>query len=116
MPYTSHGHWYGPGDPTEPRPDATARCGGPAICRECSEEAGKQPAITLNATGPAIFYVTADRTVHAVDADGWDPTGTSLRDRRLCRALLTHALDKLDLLDKAEHMGLVVGRQETGRG
>ena len=42
MPYTSHGHWYGPDEPTgtEARPMLTARCGGPALCPECARQAG----------------------------------------------------------------------------
>jgi hypothetical protein len=36
--YTSHGHWVGPGEPTQP-PDLVARCGGPAICAQCAREA-----------------------------------------------------------------------------
>jgi hypothetical protein len=72
--------------------------------------------LTFDADGPAIAYVsTPPRTVHQIDADGWDPTGMSGRERRLCRALLAHALDKLDALDKAERMGLVIGKQEADR-
>jgi hypothetical protein len=68
----------------------------------------------FDADGPAIVYVsTSPRTVHQIDADGWDPTGMSGRERRLCHALLAHALDKLDALDKAERMGLVIGKQEA---
>lgn len=43
MPYTSHGHWFGPGEPTLPAPDARARCGGPGMCRVCSKEANPLP-------------------------------------------------------------------------
>lgn len=38
MPYTSHGHWFGPGEPTEPRPQLVAKCGGPGICGDCVHE------------------------------------------------------------------------------
>jgi len=41
MPYTSHGHWYGPGEPTMPAPNARARCGGPRLCAVCKREAGQ---------------------------------------------------------------------------
>jgi ferredoxin len=40
MPYTTHGHWYGPGEPTQPGPRLVAKCGGPAICYDCSVQAG----------------------------------------------------------------------------
>lgn len=40
MPYTSHGHWYGPGTPTPPAPQSRARCGGTRMCPVCSREAG----------------------------------------------------------------------------
>ncbi|MFC3986482.1 hypothetical protein [Streptosporangium jomthongense] len=39
MPYTSHGHWYGPGKPTLPAPAQRARCGGLSMCRICIKEA-----------------------------------------------------------------------------
>jgi hypothetical protein len=42
MPYTTHGHWYGPGHPAGPGPAAVARCGGPGICPQCSQEASRQ--------------------------------------------------------------------------
>lgn len=38
MPYISHGHWVGPGEPTQPAPPR-ARCGGPGLCRVCGSEA-----------------------------------------------------------------------------
>ncbi len=43
MPYTTHGHWYGDGEPTGPRPNLIARCGGPYLhpeCTTCRAEAG----------------------------------------------------------------------------
>lgn len=39
MPYTSHGHWVGPGEPSQPGPRLVARCGGPGLCAPCSVEA-----------------------------------------------------------------------------
>ena len=39
MSYTSHGYWVGPGEPTEPRPQLIARCGGPGMCAQCAREA-----------------------------------------------------------------------------
>lgn len=47
MPYTTHGHWYGDGEPTEPGPQLVARCGGPAICYDCSVQAGGRPTATF---------------------------------------------------------------------
>lgn len=44
MPYTSHGHPYGNTSPDEPRPDHVARCGGPAMCRQCATEANRATA------------------------------------------------------------------------
>lgn len=41
MPYTSHGHWYGPGEATLPTPAQRARCGGSLGCRVCIAEAGR---------------------------------------------------------------------------
>lgn len=41
MPYTQHGHWYGPGEPTQPGPALVARCGGPGLCEACAVQAGK---------------------------------------------------------------------------
>lgn len=74
------------------------------------------PSTTATTEGPAIVYISTEpRTVHKIDADGWDPTCMSLRERALCRVLLEHCLTKLNLLDKAEQMGLVVGRQEADR-
>jgi len=43
MPYTSHGHWHGPGEPTLPAPEYKARCGGPVMCRVCMQEADPVP-------------------------------------------------------------------------
>jgi hypothetical protein len=40
MPYTTHGHWYGPGDPTKPGPRLIAKCFGLGGCLECRTEAG----------------------------------------------------------------------------
>lgn len=75
------------------------------------------PAIPATIDGPTILYASTEpRTVHKIDADGWDPACMSLRERALCRVLLEHCLTKLNVLDKAEQMGLVVGRQEAGRG
>lgn len=39
MPYTTHGHRYGPPNPGEQLPQLIARCGGPGICVKCSTEA-----------------------------------------------------------------------------
>lgn len=39
MPYTTHGHWFGFGEPTLPKPDLRARCGGPPMCSVCNREA-----------------------------------------------------------------------------
>lgn len=42
--YTSHGYWYGPGDPTgDFEPLLMAKCGGPAICSTCKREATPKP-------------------------------------------------------------------------
>lgn len=40
MPYTSHGHPYGVISADEPAPEMRARCGGPALCRTCKNDAG----------------------------------------------------------------------------
>ena len=40
MPYTTHGHWYGEGEPTQPGPAMRARCGGVRRCDKCRHEAG----------------------------------------------------------------------------
>lgn len=44
MPYTRHGHWYGPGEPTLPKPERTARCGGTRLCPQCAAETVGPPA------------------------------------------------------------------------
>ncbi|SEN88388.1 hypothetical protein SAMN05660976_08534 [Nonomuraea pusilla] len=46
MPYTSHGHWYGPGEPAQPEPTLKARCGGPALCPVCMREAASPDSST----------------------------------------------------------------------
>lgn len=43
MPYTTHGHWYGPGEPTQPGPRARANCFGLGGCPECLAQAGLPP-------------------------------------------------------------------------
>lgn len=52
MPYTHHGHWYGPGEPTQPGPQLVARCGGPGLCPGCSREAAASPMPETVVTGP----------------------------------------------------------------
>lgn len=42
MPYTRHGHYVENG-PLKEKPDLVARCGGPALCLECSMERGSVP-------------------------------------------------------------------------
>lgn len=39
MTYTSHGHHI-PGTIMAERPTSVARCGGPALCKQCGREAG----------------------------------------------------------------------------
>lgn len=39
MPYTTHGHWFGPGAPFPRWPHAVAKCGGPGLCADCRGEA-----------------------------------------------------------------------------
>lgn len=39
MPYTTHGHWYGTGDPEIGKPGLVAKCGGPGMCKRCTAEA-----------------------------------------------------------------------------
>lgn len=41
MPYTTDGHWFGPGEPTQPGPRLVARCGGPGLCPRCALEAAE---------------------------------------------------------------------------
>ncbi|MUN41462.1 hypothetical protein [Actinomadura litoris] len=43
MPYTTHGHWYGPGEPAKPGPRLVAKCNGLGGCAACREEAGLLP-------------------------------------------------------------------------
>ncbi|MEV8439170.1 hypothetical protein AB0425_17485 [Actinosynnema sp. NPDC051121] len=50
MPYTRHGHWFGEGEPTEPKPKLVARCGGPSICSNCAQDAA---AAGVFVVGPA---------------------------------------------------------------
>jgi uncharacterized coiled-coil DUF342 family protein len=40
MPYTTHGHWYGTGEPTTPWPRLRAKCFGLGGCPVCRTEAG----------------------------------------------------------------------------
>jgi hypothetical protein len=49
MPYTTHGHWYGPDEPTQPGPRLRAKCFGMEGCSACRAEAGLPP---LEPTGP----------------------------------------------------------------
>lgn len=45
---------------------------------------------------PALVYVESDGgTRHQVDADRWDPTHLSARERVICLALLRHATARL---------------------
>lgn len=43
MPYTSHGHWFGPGEPTQPGPSLRAKCMQFTGCAVCRREAGMPP-------------------------------------------------------------------------
>ncbi|WP_242892560.1 hypothetical protein [Actinomadura litoris] len=43
MPYTDHGHWYGPGEPTKPGPRLIAKCFGLNGCAACRADAGLPP-------------------------------------------------------------------------
>lgn len=51
--WTSHGHWYGPGEPDmATKPVAVTRCGGPGLCSKCSTTvAGRWPASIVEAAG-----------------------------------------------------------------
>lgn len=40
MPYTSHGHWYGPGEPTRPGPSLISECLHLDGCATCRQDAG----------------------------------------------------------------------------
>jgi len=51
MPFTHHGHEHGNG-PLDVRPPLVARCGGPALCRECARDVGR-----LNAPPVGSGYV-----------------------------------------------------------
>lgn len=52
--WTSHGWWYGPDpEPVEGRPNGTAKCGGPGICRTCKAEAA--PAAAEQIEQPLLF-------------------------------------------------------------
>lgn len=60
MPYTKHGHWFGAGEPTEPKPDLRARCGGPGMCLKCREEIRS---VTLGETVFLLITVKLPKTV-----------------------------------------------------
>lgn len=42
MTYTTHGHHIAGTDMEESSPDYVARCGGPALCVQCSKEASRK--------------------------------------------------------------------------
>lgn len=63
MSWTSHGHWYGEGDPpAQGGPDLVARCGGPAICPKCAVEAGAAP----SGRHPAAVAALQDRVAEVL--------------------------------------------------
>ncbi|CAL9606944.1 hypothetical protein SUDANB95_05508 [Actinosynnema sp. ALI-1.44] len=64
MPYTRHGHWFGSGRPTEPRPVRTA-CGGSVLCGDCAADVDR-----ANQADPRRFYLQ-----RAVDISGSSGTG-----------------------------------------
>lgn len=73
MPYTGHGHWYGPGEPAQPGPRLVARCGGPGLCPDCAKEA--TVAATTEVTAPDPVVVTID-----VDTSGFVSAVNRLKD------------------------------------
>ncbi|MFV2172297.1 hypothetical protein ACFHW2_12065 [Actinomadura sp. LOL_016] len=51
--------------------------------------------------GPRLLFTTGGTNpeIHLVDGDMWDPHGMAPRNRAICRALLQHALAKVDAAD-----------------
>ncbi|MEU4576618.1 hypothetical protein [Nonomuraea sp. NPDC023979] len=73
MPYTSHGHQYGPAEHGEPRPAVVMQCGGPGPCPECNQEvaAGTFRAAAGGPDAPANRpEVTCPACGHAFDPSG----------------------------------------------
>lgn len=67
MPYTSHGHWYGPGEPTQPGPRLIAKCFQLDGCATCRQDAGLTmrpedvPDELIDAAGNAWFSVPGSK-------------------------------------------------------
>jgi phage major head subunit gpT-like protein len=78
MPYTSHGHWYGPVERTEPRPAVVMQCGGPGPCPQCNQEVAtgtfRAAAGGPDDAPPARAEVTCPNCGHA-----FDPAGPGVR-------------------------------------
>lgn len=98
VPYTTHGHWYGLGEPTKPGPRLVARCGGPHMCTECALEAHQQESEPIMAEpttdrhpriGDPVLYteaynvpggpVAAERAAFVTEVDPNDPDKVGLR-------------------------------------
>lgn len=70
MPYTIHGWWHGPGQPTTPGPRIIAKCGGPGpLCAVCSKEAADYATAVadLSAAG-GVSEAVAEQAISSVMA------------------------------------------------
>jgi hypothetical protein len=65
MPYTSHGHWFGEGEPTEPAPPQVS-CGYPYYCLRCLREVYELEMALAAAAEPAAKQTGPD--TEATDA------------------------------------------------
>ncbi|MDH2425777.1 hypothetical protein [Sphaerisporangium sp. TRM90804] len=116
MTYTRHGHWIGPGEPTEPWPGAPARCGGPGLCPECNQEACtvgfRGEDASLAATGEAAARCPA--CGHTFDASAGDQPRRVTETATAVEALIDGELsydDKRELVRAA-----LVARNRTQAG
>lgn len=66
MPYTTHGYWYGPGEPTETSTRFVARCGGPGLCGQCAREAAAAPEPVTEPTTPATRETLTERVAQVL--------------------------------------------------
>jgi ferredoxin len=101
MPYTTHGHWYGPGEPTQPGPRLVAKCGGPAICYDCSVQAGGRRADSGLPTA-ALRQRPGDQPLPVPNGQPGQDVPDELLAKLMTKAIAADAQYDLDTPHKAQ--------------